>query len=289
VLNVPVYVYPVAVMNPMANLTACPGQVLSPAAFGSVPAPASFSWVNSNQQVGIPGSGNGSIASWNAPANNTLANLTATVTVTPTYNGCVGTSSSFSVTVYPTPTVTNSPLNQTVCEGVATSPITFTSNLNGTSFAWSYLVSGANLSGFNAGNGNNLLPTMTVAHSGNVTQTITYSIIPTSINNCAGSAVTYTININPNPTVTSVVDQVICSGTSTTVSNYQNNVAGGGFTWSLLNANIPNTVTGFLAPSGAGQLAAVVVSNSGSQPYTLNYLITFLLFKISLIKYCISL
>ena len=274
VLNIPVYVNPVAVMNPMANLTACPGQALSPAAFGSVPAPASFSWVNSNQQVGIPGSGNGSIASWNAPANNTLANLTATVTVTPTYNGCVGTSSSFSVTVYPTPTVTNSPLNQTVCEGVATSPITFTSNLNGTSFAWSYLVSGANLSGFNAGNGNNLLPTMTVAHSGNVTQTITYSIIPTSINNCAGSAVTYTININPNPTVTSVVDQVICSGTSTTVSNYQNNVAGGGFTWSLLNANIPNTVSGFLAPSGSGQLAAAVVSNSGSQPYTLNYLIT---------------
>lgn len=274
VLNVPVYVNPVAVMNPMANLTACPGQALSPAAFGSVPAPASFSWVNSNQQVGIPGSGNGSIASWNAPSNNTLANLTATVTVTPTYNGCVGTSSSFSVTVYPTPTVTNSPLNQTVCEGVATSPITFTSNLNGTSFAWSYLVSGANLSGFNAGNGNNLLPTMTVAHSGNITQTITYSVIPTSINNCAGSAVTYTININPNPTVTNVVDQVICSGTSTTVSNYQNNVAGGGFTWSLLNANIPNTVTGFLAPSGSGQLAAAVVSNSGSQPYTLNYLIT---------------
>gem|GEM_PF-1138052 len=274
VLNVPVYVNPVAVMNPMANLTACAGQALSPAAFGSVPAPASFSWVNSNQQVGIPGSGNGSIASWNAPANNTLANLTATVTVTPTYNGCVGTSSSFSVTVYPTPTVTNSPLNQTVCEGVATSPITFTSNLNGTSFAWSYLASGASLSGFNAGNGNNTLPTMTVAHSGNIAQTITYAVIPTSTNNCAGSAVTYTININPNPSVSSVVDQVICSGTSTTVSNYQNNVAGGGFTWSLLNANIPNTVTGFLAPSGSGQLAAAVVSNSGSQPYTLNYLIT---------------
>jgi gliding motility-associated-like protein len=274
VLNVPVYVNPVAVMNLMANLTACAGQALSPASFGSVPAPASFSWVNSNQQVGIPGSGNGSIASWNAPANNTLANLTATVTVTPTYNGCVGTSSSFSVTVYPTPTVTNSPLNQTVCEGVATSPITFTSNLNGTSFAWSYLVSGANLSGFNAGNGNNLLPTMTVAHSGNIAQTITYAVIPTSTNNCAGTAITYTININPNPSISSVVDQVICSGTSTTVSNYQNNVAGGGFTWSLLNANIPNTVTGFLAPSGSGQLAAAVVSNSGSQPYTLNYLIT---------------
>ena len=274
VLNVPVYVNPVAVMNPMPNLTACPGQALSPAAFGSVPSPASFSWVNSNQQVGIPGSGNGSIASWNAPANNTLANLTATVTVTPTYNGCIGTSSSFSITVYPTPTVTNSPLNQTVCEGIATSPITFTSNLNGSSFAWSYLASGASLSGFNAGNGNNPLPTMTVAHSGNTPQTITYSIIPTSTNNCAGTAVTYTVNINPNPSVSNVVDQVICSGTSTTLSSYQNNVAGGGFSWSLLNANIPNTVSGFLAPSGNNQLAAAVVSNSGTQPYTLNYLIT---------------
>jgi gliding motility-associated-like protein len=274
VLNVPVYVNPIAVMNPMANLTACPGQALSPAAFGSVPSPASFSWVNSNQQVGIPGSGNGSIASWNAPANNTIANLTATVTVTPTYNGCVGTPTSFSITVYPTPTVTNSPLNQTVCEGVATSPITFTSNLNGTSFAWSYLASGANLSGFNAGNGSNPLSPMTVAHSGNTPQTVTYSVIPTSTNNCSGTAVTYTINVNPNPSVSNVVDQVICSGTSTTLSSYQNNVAGGGFTWSLLNANIPNTVSGFLAPSGNNQLAAAVVSNSGTQPYTLNYLIT---------------
>ena len=274
VLTVPVYVNPVAVMNPMVNLTACPTQALSPAAFGSLPAPATFTWTNSNQQVGIPTSGNGNIATWNAPANNTLANLSATVTVTPTYNGCVGTSSSFSITVYPTPTVTNSPLNQTVCEGVATSPITFTSNLNGSSFAWNYLASGANLSGFNAGNGSNPLPPMTVAHSGNTPQTVTYSVIPTSTNNCSGTAVTYTINVNPNPSVSNVVDQVICSGTSTTLSSYQNNVAGGGFTWSLLNANIPNTVSGFLAPSGNNQLAAAVVSNSGTQPYTLNYLIT---------------
>jgi gliding motility-associated-like protein len=274
VLNVPVYVNPVAVMNPMANLTACPGQSLSPSAFGSVPAPATFAWNNSNQQVGLLGSGNGNIAPWNAPANNGLSNITSTVTVTPTYNGCVGTSSSFSITIYPTPTVTNSPLNQTVCEGVATSPITFTSNLNGSSFAWNYLTSGANLSGFNAGNGSNPLPQMTVAHSGNTPQTVTYSVIPTSTNNCSGTAVTYTINVNPNPSVSNVVDQVICSGTSTTLSTYQNNVAGGGFTWSLLNANIPNTVTGFLAPSGSGQLTAAVVSNSGTQPYTLNYLIT---------------
>ena len=274
VLTVPVYVNPVAVMNPMANLTACPTQALSPAAFGSVPAPTTFTWTNSNQQVGIPTSGNGNIATWNAPANNTLANLSATVTVTPTYNGCVGTSSSFSITIYPTPTVTNSPLNQTVCEGVATSPITFTSNLNGSSFAWNYLASGANLTGFNAGNGSNQLPPMTVAHSGNTPQTVTYSVIPTSTNNCSGTAVTYTINVNPNPSVSNVVDQVICSGTSTTLSSYQNNVAGGGFTWSLLNANIPNTVSGFLAPSGNNQLAAAVVSNSGTQPYTLNYLIT---------------
>ncbi len=274
VLTVPVYVNPVAVMNPMVNLTACPTQALSPAAFGSVPAPATFTWTNSNQQVGIPASGNGNIATWNAPANNTLANLSATVTVTPTYNGCVGTSSNFSITIYPTPTVTNSPLNQTVCEGVATSPISFTSNLNGSSFAWNYLASGANLSGFNAGNGSNPLPPMTVAHSGNTPQTVTYSVIPTSTNNCSGTAVTYTINVNPNPSVSNVVDQVICSGTSTTLSSYQNNVAGGGFTWSLLNANIPNTVSGFLAPSGNNQLAAAVVSNSGTQPYTLNYLIT---------------
>ena len=127
--------------------------------------------------------------------NNGVANITPTVTVTPTYNGCVGTPSNFTVTIYPTPSITTSPMNQTVCEGVATSAITFTSNLAGSTFAWNYGTAGANLSGFNNGNGSNPLPSMIIAHAGNSPQTVTYLVVPTSANNCSGPSFFY---LNPN-------------------------------------------------------------------------------------------
>lgn len=268
------YINPVAQLSPISSITACPTAVFNPPPFVATPAGSSFTWSNTNQNVGLALSGNGQLSSWTAPVNNSTASITSTVTVTPVFNSCLGTPASFGITLYPTPTITNSPLSQTRCEGVATSPVNLTSSLSGSTLSWSFTSAGTSLSGMNTSSGNNPLPAMTISNSGNSQETVIYAVQAVSANNCTSPAAQFTIFINPNPTLSGVVDQTICSGSATNTTNYQNSVQGGGFTWSLINTGIPSTVTNYPAATGTGQVPSSVISNSGAAPYTLNYLIT---------------
>ncbi len=268
------YVNPVAQLSPLAAISACPNAAFNPPSFVAIPSGSSFTWTNTNQNIGLAQSGNGQLAAWTAPANNSTASITSTVTVTPVFNTCLGTPASFGITLFPTPSITNSPLNQTLCEGIASSPINLTSSLSGSTLTWSFANAGTSLSGMNTSSGNNPLPAMTISNSGNTQETVIYSVQANSTNNCTSPATQYTININPNPTLSGVVDQTICSGSVATATNYQNSVQGGGFTWSLLNTGIPSTVTNYQAATGSGQVPSSQISNTGSAPYTLNYLIT---------------
>jgi hypothetical protein len=62
----------------------------SPAGTGGV----TFSWTNSNPSIGLPASGNG-----NQPAFTAAQTGSATITVTPYYNGCDGTPATYTITV----------------------------------------------------------------------------------------------------------------------------------------------------------------------------------------------
>jgi gliding motility-associated-like protein len=273
-VNASVTVNPVAVMTNLSNISACPGSQLVPSIFVSNPNGATFSWANSNPSIGLIASGNGDISPWNAPVNATGANITGQLTVTPTFNGCPGTASSFLVTVFPTPVVSNSPLNQVVCENIPTSPVVFTSNLAGSQLNWAFLNAGVSLSGMNTATGTGTLPSMTVGHSGNTLENIIYTVQATSPNGCLSPVVQYSVNINPNPTLSNVQDQVICSNGNTVATNFANSVQGGGFNWSLLNTGIPAGISGFLSVSSSGQIPQMTITNNGTSAYTLNYLIT---------------
>jgi gliding motility-associated-like protein len=268
------YVNPVAQLSPLAAISACPNAAFNPPPFAALPSGSSFTWTNTNQNIGLAQSGNGQLSPWTAPVNNSTASITSTVTVTPVFNTCLGTPASFGITLFPTPSITNSPLNQTLCEGIASSPINLTSSLSGSTLTWSFANAGTSLSGMNTSSGNNPLPAMTISNNGNTQETVVYSVQANSTNNCTSPATQYTININPNPTLSGVVDQTICSGSVATATNYQNSVQGGGFTWSLLNTGIPSTVTNYQAATGSGQVPSSQISNTGPAPYTLNYLIT---------------
>jgi gliding motility-associated-like protein len=61
----------------------------------------SFAWTNDNPSIGLAGTGNGNIASFNA-TNTGSTVQTATVTVTPSANGCTGTPETFTISVNPT-------------------------------------------------------------------------------------------------------------------------------------------------------------------------------------------
>jgi gliding motility-associated-like protein len=274
-LQVLAYVNPVALVGPFNPIVVCPGVTIIPPTFVSNPNGATYGWSNTNAQIGIAASGNGQIASWTAPSNtnnNSPGTIVGTITVTPTFNACSGTPASFVVTINPTPTITNSPLTQTICSGANSTLVSWTPNAAGTSYAWTGVASSGTVTGYSAtGNGN--LPAMAIINGSISVQTVTYTVTPTR-NGCSGPSVSYTININPTPVLTLSANQTICGGQTTIASTYTNSVAGGIFTYALQNAGgVPAVVTGF-PTTGNGQIPAATINNSGTTPFTLNYTVT---------------
>jgi len=122
-----------------ADITQCAGTSVTATTFTSSPAGATYAWTNSNTAIGLGASGNGNVPAFTA-TNATGSPITATITVTPTLNGCTGTADTYTITINPTPTVTvNSP---TICAGGTANLIA-----NGaTSYTWS---AGATSTGVN--------------------------------------------------------------------------------------------------------------------------------------------
>ncbi|MEI6487905.1 MAG: PKD-like domain-containing protein [Bacteroidota bacterium] len=177
--------------------------------------------------------------------NPTCAVQTATYTVTPTSGAagsCVGNTFTIIVTVNPTPTITNTPLSQSICSGSPSTAVTLTSCVAGATFSWVVSNSSVGISGFNA-SGTSTIPVQTINNSNNVAGTITYSITATA--NSVTSTAIYTITVNPTP---SLIAQTvtICSGTTFTVSptNGGGNIVPTGTTYTWTIPTVTNGITG---------------------------------------------
>ena len=173
------------------------------------------------------------------------------------------------ITVNQGPSITNSPLIQSICSG-GTASIVPTSDMVGSSFSWTASLTSGNVTGFVAngtGNISNIL-TNTSSSPG----TVTYTITPTgpAPNFCVGLPVNYVVTVNPTPTITNAsLTQAICSGSSATFIP-SSGVSGATFAWSASLSS--GTVTGFSA-SGSGNISEVL-SNSTSSPGIVTYFVT---------------
>ncbi len=135
-------VNPIPTVNAVANFAACHNTTAA-AAFSGATTGTVFNWTNSNPAIGLPASGSGNISF--TALNTTSAPVTATITVTPSFtNGgttCVGTPTSFVITVNPLPVVTTGALPGRIC--ISDTLV----RLNGTPVGGSW--SGFGISGFN--------------------------------------------------------------------------------------------------------------------------------------------
>src|SRR5262249_4219334 len=127
-------------VNPLPNATAtpssqtiCSGTATSIALTADV-AGTTFAWTVVQSGVSGATASSGSSIAQTLTATGTTAG-TATYTVTPTANGCPGTPITVTITVNPLPAATATPASQTICSGATTS-IALTSNVAGTTFAW---------------------------------------------------------------------------------------------------------------------------------------------------------
>ncbi len=254
-------VNPTPTVTVPANITLCNGAAVSATAFTSPTAGATYSWTNNNTAIGLTGSGSGNIAAFNAT--NTTANpISATITVTPTANNCTGTPSSYSITVNPTPTVTV-PANITVCNGAAVTASTFTSPTAGTTYTWTNNNTAIGLTGSGSGNIAAFNATNTTANP--ITATIT--VTPTA-NNCTGTPSSYSITVNPTPTVTVPADITVCNGAAVTASSFTSPTAGATYSWT--NNNTAIGLTG----SGSGNIAAFNATNTTANPISATITVT---------------
>lgn len=163
--------------------------------------------------------------------NNTSSTGTITYVVTPKTALCTGIPVNYVVTVDPIPTVTNTPLTETICSGGTTIPVTLTSDVTGATFAWTAVGTGS-VTGFTS-NGTNTIPAQTITNTGIAVETVTYSVTP-SANSCIGTPVNYVVTVDPPINITASNNTPICEGNTILLSTAA--ITGATYNWTGPNS-----------------------------------------------------
>jgi len=256
-----VTVNPTPTIDQPASQTACNGNATAAVGFtGTVPGTV-FTWTNNTPSIGLGASGTGDIASFTA-VNTGAAPVVATITVSATFtnNGvtCPDGTRTFTITVNPTPTV-NAVASQVRCAGTTTAAVTFSGAATGTVFNWTNNTPAIGLAASGTGN----IASFTTLNVGTAPVVATITVTPSFTNagvTCTGASTTFTITVNPNPTVNAVANQTICAGTATTAVTFGSPTTGTTFTWTNSNTAIG------LAASGTGNIASFTATNTGLAP-----------------------
>ncbi len=262
-------VNPTPTVNSVSNQTVCNGDQTAAVSFSGSAAGTVYNWTNSDPSIGLAASGTGNIAAFTA-VNNGNAPVTATITVTPVFTNnnvdCPGTPVQFTFTVSPTPTV-NSVSDQTVCNGNQTAAVAFTGSVAGTVYNWTNTNPSIGLAASGTGN----IPAFTAVNNGNVPATATITVTPKFFLNdvnCFGTPVSFTITVNPSPTVNLVSNQTVCNGEPTDDIIFSGSVAGTVYNWTNSNPSIG------LGAAGTGNIASFSAVNNGAVPVTASITVT---------------
>ncbi|WP_156510968.1 MULTISPECIES: PKD-like domain-containing protein, partial [Emticicia] len=254
-----IIVNPTPTVNAVSSQTLCNGSTTSAVNFTGAVSGTVYNWTNTNGNIGLPSSGTGNISAFNT-TNSGTSPISGIVSITPTYtnNGltCVGSPTSFTITVNPTPEV-DAITDQTLCNGTQTTTVAFTGTVAGTIYSWANTNPSIGLAASGTGN----IAAFTATNVGGSPISGVITITPTYTNNgvtCRGTAKNFNILVNPTPTVNAVSNQILCSGTSTSAVNFTGAVNGTAYNWTNTNTAIG------LAASGTGNIATFTVTNTGN-------------------------
>ena len=211
-----------------------------------------YNWTNNNPAIGLEESGTGGIPSFMA-TNSSNTTITATITVTPSYdnNGvvCSGLADTFTITVNPNPQM-DSVQDIVLCNNEISSIITFTSpNTDGaTTYNWTNDNTSIGLT--SSGNGD--IPSFTAINLSLVSDAALITVAPTYENNgvvCIGAPQTFSIT---------VLSEIVVSGTPSDAVDCDDPnsgsidllVSGGSGTYSFLWSNGAETEDLVNIPAG---------------------------------------
>ena len=247
-----------------------------------VPANTTYTWTTpvSNPVGAITG---GSEQTTGQPSisqvltNTTYAPATLTYTVTPLSGTCSGNTFTVTVTVNPTPAITN--MTATICSGgsFTVTPENVTNGIvpAGTTYNWpAPIVTGGITGGVPRSVEPNIVGTLT--NTTNTPQTATYTVTPVA-GSCTGTTFTVTVTVNPRPAVSNM-NTAICSGSSFTVTpvNGTNGIvpANTTYTWTTPVSNPVGAITGGSEQTTGQPSISQVLTNTTYAPATLTYTVT---------------
>ncbi|MFN5440346.1 MAG: beta strand repeat-containing protein, partial [Flavobacteriia bacterium] len=273
--SVVVVVNPTPTVNAITSQTLCNNATTNAVTFASTfnVLGTTYAWTNTTASIGLAASGSGNIAAFTA-TNTSNAPVTATITVTPSANGCAGVAETFTITVNPTPTV-NPVANQVHCVGSGSNAVTFAStfNVTGTTYAWTNTNTTIGLAASGSGNIGSFVTTLPTPF--NVAQVGTVTVTP-SANSCPGTPQTFTYTVNPTPVIAAKA-QIICTGTTFTIAP-SNNIAvtpmeivpaGTQYTWT-----VGSNIVGATSQSTPQNNISQTLTNATSSPVVVVYTVT---------------
>ena len=254
-------VHPTPSINAISNQVVCNNGNTTAVSFVGPVTGTTYTWTNDLNTIGLAASGTGNIAGFTA-INTGFTPVTATITATPTANGCSGPNRSFIITVNPTPSI-NAITNQVVCNNASTTTVAFGGPVAGTSYTWTNDLTTIGLAV--AGTGD--IAGFTANNTGLTIVTANITITP-SANGCTGPTRSFTITVNPTPSINAISNQVVCNNATTTAVAYGGPVSGTTYTW------VNDLTTIGLAASGAGNINSFTALNSGNAAVTATIIAT---------------
>lgn len=270
----PVMTLHLGTMNTVATpayQTACANISITNLFFSSSLSSTTYTWTRDNYPLvggSIPAGGtvNSTTPIKGTLLNNTTDPVLVTFTAIPNAGTCQGTPITAKVLVNPKATASTNPFTQTVCSGSNITPITFTSQANGTSYSWTRNKTDS-VSGPASGTGS---ISGIFTNTNTVPVTVTFTIIPNA-NGCNGSPYSATVIVNPTAAVitTSPGLQTICSGTAIGNIISSGGVAGTVYNWARNNTS---QATG-IASSGAGNITGTL-TNTTNAPVKVTFTVT---------------
>ncbi|MFN9999306.1 MAG: PKD-like domain-containing protein, partial [bacterium] len=225
---------------------------------GTVPAGTLYSWIAPTFTSSISGGQAQSafVSSITGTVQNNSSSVqTITYQVVPRSAGsCVGATFTVNVGVFPNASITG--MSTTICSGLPFR-VTPVDGVNGmvpstplvTTYAWS-TPSSSFITGAQSRSGvSDIFGTLN--NTTNVLRSITYTVVPTSTNNCQGSAFSVVVNVNPIVSISGIT-QVVCSGGSIS------------FTPSAIHGIVPAGTTYSLASATPSSFTAVTWTSFSS-------------------------
>jgi gliding motility-associated-like protein len=250
-MNFNIFVNPTPMVNPTADIDDCHNTVVNTITFTGTG--NNYAWTSTNPSIGLNSpNGNNAVGSFTMFNVSPVDNV-SDIIVTPQYiaNGitCNGTTDTFNILVHLTPQVDFIP-NQNVCNGVITSPISFSGT--GNTFTWTNNNPGIGLPSSGNGNINAFEATNPFALPIQGVVTVSPSL-DIGGNICPGIPSSFSIQVNPSPVVNQVNDLELCTqnltspigflGTATSYQWFNNNTTIG------LSPSGTNTIPAFFAQS----------------------------------------